>query len=1309
MFKLLVAGQDVTDDLREDAIAIKASSGYPYFEDTEISNVSFTLVGNSRSEYDPLESENFFKQNWVNTRPDEWKQIAFNAPVRIEFDTIVMFEGVVIDVLPNVTDGSVRITASDKSRDLRESEVSDEFGLVRYVSLGQPDGDKTYTIPQTAGPIQQRSVEARVYANGVGEVLHRTDVLGTEGNADPLQYTVNVSTSLQTANNLEPDNHNVTIKFYEPLRWKRVDTLVKALVEDAEPGLGTDIDVPTWITKDPQFCTRGRVGWEVEGGDPDATDPLLNPPQWGYTGYVRDFIVNPINGDAFFLYGCRRGNSEIANSIIHYDYENDTYHRYTLLVLVDSLDETNLHIRVPLSCWRIATADFETFYIIATVPYVDNDYPVGPTYSSASNRAPAPYGTDTQPRIIEWVYANRNNDQNGWNTTSSANNPTYPPQLANLVVTKLDSLFRQDAFRDKFSYADTRRLFGVFQYTDKFLVYVFQQHHTQGAAGVDGVEIRQLTGTQGNRSISSPHKSKSTLGSDFGVDTENGHIYCLTVTRLNTFEIERTNLSVSPSGWTHIKQITTSDYAGLISVYNITDIVVHTKNGVTTIYGTMQDAYGTGSAYPRGRLVRFRSNNNWDMEVIKQYTYYISSARGGVIHDGGVYYIEAGSDIYGNPSPQLLSSAPQPDNYQRASGQLIEVSSGKVVEHGLVWRSSYSGEIEDYDYGAHTVAIPPLRSDGSLIHFIAGYGDVMKPNAFPVGLEHHYTLDDLLDEPQNDINNYQWITFGKNQKLYIERFVVSEQQRIWQVLKELAALTYCRIYFENDTFYFKSRAVPSVYTKKQADNYSVDENLISIDVNPLYTQIKNQIRGNIQYLLPDATPPTDRLREEFAQDPDSVEYIGKRILNVDMGRLTHHQRWWATMLAERLLTERSKAVYEADFLLTWTPDLKVGDIVNINIQDIAASNTDNLLNDLGSKSGDVQVVSVTHKVSRGDDGFTTGAVARTFETLPSYMTIPFIPDETFGDQNLTIQLPEAVGGTNPITYRLTITGTNVLPADLTFNTSNRQLTYTFPLLVLPKYGTYELEYRATDHSGQAAHRLFKVFIGTGILPDFQPAAIAVSSNTIYLIDNNEKKARAFKYSNYNGWVWIEALDITLNTNGEYQDATIGGTDYNLIVLNKSSNNDTLEYYHLTSTYGTLDTAKGTGGMVTIGGDNWQGIAFKGSGSVFSGKLLALNHLGRIDTYNDNGTLDEADAANLDLCSDYQSITAVGDTLYAIIARLSTVLAWDLSMAAGSGVALFPQEFVETNDKYIDYTGVAEKDGTLFVCRANRSSFFEYDT
>ena len=1257
-------------------------------------------------------------------------RIAFNAPVRIESDSTVLFEGIVIDVLPNVTDGSVRITASDKSRDLRESEVSDEFGLERYVSLGQPDDDKTYTIPQTAGPIQERSVEALVYAISDTGILvnprdlNRTDVLGSEGIADPLQYTVNADTSLQTANDLEPENHVVHAKFYEPLRWKRVETLVKRLVEDADPDVSVDVQVPTWKTKDAEFCTRGRVGWEVEGGE-----SLANPPQWGYTGYVRDFVVNPANNDAFFLYGGWHNGVEYPNAIIHYDHANDAYTRYPMDNSHDKRDGEYL------SCWRLTTTDFQTFYVLgcvsmraeerANVTPPPRKYPFGNNYNASYRPYPANNDIieDDLPRIVRFDFSQTppvwdSSPMNMYTTGESGERP----QLGNYI--HIENLDTNNPYSNLYKniWADTRRLFRAFTFNNNhYLAYIYQKRD-----GTDGVAIYRSNGDTIHRiPVPVQERSKTLIGSEYGIDEVNGMVYRITVTSSGTLTLSRVSIvSISGNTWQTVSTILNQSAA-----YNVTDILVHTVGGVTTVYGTEQSKYDVGRALPKGRLVRFRSNNiindgvtnGWERETIKEYPYYIFSARGGVVHNNEVYYFEGGLDVYGNPAPIETSSVavqsqPRDEDvpildrraeYRYPTGTLIEVSTGDVVEHGLVWRSSYSSEVDIYDYGAHTAILAPLQSDGNLVHCVAGYGDILKSDAFPVRLQHHYTADDLLEEPQNDINNWQWVTFGYDQELYIERFVVREQQRIWQILKELAALTYSRLYFENDTLYFKSRAVYAGYATAiddYADNYSVNENLISVHVNPLYSQIKNQIRGNIQYLLPDATPPTDRLREEFAQDPDSVKYIGKRILDVEMGRLTHHQVWWARMLAERLLVERSKAVYEADFAVTWAPDLKVGDIVQIDVRDpspdLSIPNTvlDNF---------DVQVVSVTQKISTNDDGFTTEAVGRKPVPLPTGFKLPYIRDFVIAkDAMITETLPAAVGS-GTYTYALKLEGGTGLPTGVLFNTSTRQITG-----ASTKYGTFELEYTATDNNGQSVKRLFKMWVGTGILQDFQPVALAVTGGgTVYLIDNNAKKARGFKWTQTNGWIWIEALDITLDANGEYQDATIGGTDYNLIVLDKSGNNDTLKYYHLTpgNTYGTLDTAKGTGGVVTIGEGNWQGIAFKGSGSVFSGLLLALNHLGGINTYNDNGTLNTENAAKLDLCADYQSITAVSDTLYATIERLSTVLAWDLSMAAGSGVALFPQEFVETNDKYADYTGVAEKDGTLFVCRANRSSFFEYDT
>ena len=86
-------------------------------------------------------------------------------------------------------------------------------------------------------------------------------------------------------------------------------------------------------------------------------------------------------------------------------------------------------------------------------------------------------------------------------------------------------------------------------------------------------------------------------------------------------------------------------------------------------------------------------------------------------------------------------------------------------------------------------------------------GDVAKSTAFEDNLTEVYNEDGyLLEEPQEDIDNWQWLTLGRKQQLYLEKIETSDRVNAWSLLKKLAELANARLFYDADTLYMKHRA-----------------------------------------------------------------------------------------------------------------------------------------------------------------------------------------------------------------------------------------------------------------------------------------------------------------------------------------------------------------------------------------------------------------------------------------------------------------------------------------------------------------------
>ena len=1060
MLKVMVAGQDVTDMLREDKITVRSSSDFPYYADTKINNVRFVLVGPARDTFDPLNPNNFFATHWE--RPD-----GYNCPVEIESDGVSMFSGIIVDVNSTIVDGAASITVTDLSRDLRDAELTAEFGLDRSLDLGGPDGNRVYSLPSTAAPVHAGSVSAWLRRGSSDRQLHKVIALGTEGIELPTSYMVQSDApALQLASD---DDRQLIVRFREPYRWGRLDALVQKLVDNAGVGgIETDIGIQELeVEGDSPFATRGRVGWHVEGGElPEDRDTAPSTHSWGWTGYVRDFVVNPVNNDAFFLYGREGGRS----SIIHYDFRNDTYKKYPFLRQYGTKHYT---------CWRIAAnKDFTEFYIAACIPSPSNDYPSGGFYNAGYPEGNTTAQGEQLPRIVKWAFGDREDSENGWSLARDAYDDTHRPQIANYILTQ-NTIIRGSNIDDW--WADTRRLFTSFTHNNNhYIVYIYQKSSGYNpidrritTPGEDGIAIYDTENATLTK-IPSIIRSRTGLGGDYGISSD-GRIFCLTFDSSNTLHIYSLNIGDTTPIFRLVRT-----HPNLPNQLNITDIVVDGSSYPYRIYGVIQDRSDLldptekrkHPGYPYGRLVRIDVNadGTGEIEDIERYEYYISSARGGVrTDDGKVYYFEGGLDVYGNPSEfethtkdQIASNAHfwektffralnpffqddaetvvvQPENYTRASGRLLEVSGVRIDTHnGFRWRSAYAEQdVQERlftPHGVHTGIVAPLRHDGERVHMITGYGDIFKADAFPPMLERLYDEEGfLLEEPQNDLENWQWITFGKKQHLYIHRLETSENENVWGLLKQLAAIAYCRIGFDGNTFFFRSRIIPeSPEIKKTYGNYGINDNLLDIDVKPTYTQIHNQIRGDITYLLADDLPATQDeleiirevedgdnpydnsiayktgdvvfyngdywryLKDAVAGSPPvpypedmwnvekvnllTVDKIGKKPLNVDMKLITHFQLWWAELLATYLLNDFSELRHDINIETIWDPERKIGNIVDFDVKAPIPEGDDKYkwIETVLKNAVKAEVISAEHVIGTGDNMWVTKCIARTF-------------------------------------------------------------------------------------------------------------------------------------------------------------------------------------------------------------------------------------------------------------------------------------------------------------------------------------------
>lgn len=821
LLKLYIHSTDITDHLIGDSIQIRNSTDYPYFSDSEIGDASISLAS-LNDEFNPLNPDNLFRQ--FGTADDKWDQYGYKVPVVLSSKGQTLFAGHIIDVNIDLEHNKVDLTLSDFSKDYREKDLGvSEFGIQRHLLLDEGDQYAEYPLPKSAAPIYEESVKLRPHGDAL-DAPQVTD-LHAEGDHADDEYTVQPDEPLIVARDAydrtDDQSEPPKVSFYEPHRWRKIESIVKDLLDLIDPAEelkgNAEVEIPKFNTGSPEFVTNGRVGWHIEGIDE------ANPTRWGYTGFVRDFVVNPANGDAFFLYG----GAYHRNKIVQYISSEDRYVSY--------------EGPSGQSLWRIATSDFDTFFIAGAATYPEGEtgtiakritHEFGPNFDSISTA-----DNDDKPKIYKWVLS----DPSTWNEVDwvgdSGGVQGNGPQLANFIglTAKTVGLSLTDRTTNPENIrADTRDPFIVVG--DRLLF----KSRIVGASRVIQYDISQsLPNHADHVRTTDVANAQCNFGYGYTFGYDDTYIYICTVDGTSL------NLTRVPFGSSTSEQLlnVSRDTLGLAGkhLWNLTDIVVTESVGNTkTVYGVLQYADNDHSVPTQGKLFAFTSTtnppsytphpvqlegSNWDFR-------YALGPKGGVKHRGNAYYF-LGS-IY-----QQISSYDSLSKFADGSipntGRLISITanSHNARDRGLVWRSAVLPreweEEPDADrytlksYGAHNSIIAPLKSTAPLsddtgsLHMVAGYGDVQ--DSIKKELELSLQLeDDLIEFPADHIDNWQWIQWGTKHPMRLDRVVIGEGEKVWDFLIMLAELTQCSISMNGQKFSFKRQ--PGVYTKITNDSLS---------------------------------------------------------------------------------------------------------------------------------------------------------------------------------------------------------------------------------------------------------------------------------------------------------------------------------------------------------------------------------------------------------------------------------------------------------------------------------------------------------
>ena len=345
--------------------------------------------------------------------------------------------------------------------------------------------------------------------------------------------------------------------FKAPYRYKKIENLIPLLLEHYNVDKGAyDSDTEKYereydltyskVRPGYHFLTNGRVGYDFEAEqDPGVDDPY--PQDEFFQGFVTDFLYDSgetsdddevIRKRAFyFLYST--WHQSTRPRLVKYLPDEDQYEVLFQYNMEQDFDGRGTFNHAEF--WKLATVDFETFYILGTNKAFTtgeslNEIPAG-TYDTVVPTVDPDTGQAEGSRVRIWKIA-KNQDEYEF-SEFVAPTATWPPQLAmfyhfglanNTAGLKNSSYGSITADLKNSSYPDTRK---SFQIHGNYLYYIYgkkvsatQSNNMPISFGIARVNISSVGNSTPTRFTTDTDltaaniNDKRYLGFDFTIDDD---------------------------------------------------------------------------------------------------------------------------------------------------------------------------------------------------------------------------------------------------------------------------------------------------------------------------------------------------------------------------------------------------------------------------------------------------------------------------------------------------------------------------------------------------------------------------------------------------------------------------------------------------------------------------------------------------------------------------------------------------------------------------------------------------------------------
>ena len=379
-WRVEILGKDVSEYVsRTNVGSIRHTLDNNFLTEFQVGDCQLSL-SDEEGYFSQTNEENFFTENtWAASGYLSRIELygGYLNPTTGASEETLVFKGVIISVTRDSKTGVVTVNASDNSEVNRQNVAN--FGLRQETLLSEASQRSIrgeYQFSRHVSPVADDSVSATLKGtNDAGTAIERPmtqkNVLDDFGELSEENFSVvggaDGSRLLTEEAVSDLTDASISADYATPHRYRHVTTNVRSIANYY------NIQIAELSSADPQqeerfFASLGKLQARLAQETEDT--------EFTWRGVITDFLVDP-DTNIIYLIICDRV-STILPRFVRYDPASD---------IVELLYQPLVHQEY----WRLATSDFDTFYILNTTGTREQGLPVLASYNPSEwNNAAMP-------------------------------------------------------------------------------------------------------------------------------------------------------------------------------------------------------------------------------------------------------------------------------------------------------------------------------------------------------------------------------------------------------------------------------------------------------------------------------------------------------------------------------------------------------------------------------------------------------------------------------------------------------------------------------------------------------------------------------------------------------------------------------------------------------------------------------------------------------------------------------------------------------------------------------------------------------